>query len=176
MYIPPILEETNSNSRRIHTDTHTCTWSIIIGSTDSYVCALDEGQERILLAILLNYTREEFNLVEWRECACIEKKRKERVLIAARGRKHTREVCVCMCMPVSSATFVYWFVPVIEWDRRHFLLLTGFLILHTGRSLIISYQRHTHTHTHSTRKSTIDSIYFYYSHYQLSFLNSVLYT
>jgi hypothetical protein len=64
MYIPPILEETNSNSRRIHTDTHTCTWSIIIGSTDSYVCALDEGQERILLAILLNYTREEFNLVE----------------------------------------------------------------------------------------------------------------
>ncbi len=53
------------------------------------VCMLDEGQERILLAILLNYTREEFNLVERRECACIEKKneRKERVLIAARGRQ-----------------------------------------------------------------------------------------
>jgi len=152
-----ILEETNSNSRRVHT--HTLAHGVLsFGSTDSCMLALDEGQERILLAILLSYTREEFNLVERRECACIERKRKERVLIAARGRKHTWEVCICVS--VSSAAFICWFVPVIELDRRHFLFLTGFLILYTGRSQIINYQRHTY----STRKSTFDSIYFYYSY------------
>jgi hypothetical protein len=159
-----ILEETNSNSRRVYTHTHTCTWRIIIW-IDWLICAcaLDEGQERILLAILLNYTREEFNLIERRECTYIEKKRKERVLIAARGRKYTREVCVYVYMSVSSAAFVCWFVPVIELDRRHFLLLTGFLILHIERSQIINYQHHRRSFI--KKKSTFNSTYFYYSYY-----------
>jgi len=70
------------------------------------------------------------------------RKRKERVLIVARGRKHTREVYICayayVCARVSSAAFVCWFVPVIELDRRHFLHWTGFLIYTQGGPKIIN--------------------------------------
>jgi len=75
------------------------------------------------------------------------RKRKERVLIVARGRKHTREVYICayayVCARVSSAAFVCWFVPVIELDRRHFLHWTGFLIYTQGGPKIINCQHYT---------------------------------
>jgi hypothetical protein len=57
------------------------------------------GQENIPLTILLNYTQEEFNLVETEyACMYIQKRRKEGVLIAAQGRDYTQEVCVISCV------------------------------------------------------------------------------
>jgi len=92
MYIPPILEETNSNSRRIHTDTHTCTWSIIIGSTDSYVCMCVRRRTRenssCYTAQLYKRRVQPCRMKRMRMYREKKKKRKERVLIAALGRRY----------------------------------------------------------------------------------------
>jgi hypothetical protein len=141
------LEEANSNSRRVHTYTH-LHMEYYHSTRLTHICVWEsEGQERILLC----YTREEFNLVEWTECEYIERKRKRTSSnCSSRLQVYTRSVCV------SSTTFVCWFVPVIELDSRHFPFLNRVLILHTGRSLIINYQRHTHAH--STRKKNAFSV------------------
>ncbi len=99
-----IVEEANRNSRRVHRHTHTCTWGIIIRF------------DWLKRACISRRKREEFNLVEWRE-------KEERTSFNCSSRPRTYMRRVCVCMSVSSAAFVCWFVPMIELDRRHFLLL-----------------------------------------------------
>lgn len=138
---------TKRSEQQCSTNALLLTYAVLsLSSTDSCVCLLDEGQEKILFAVLFNYTREEFNLVEWEECTCIERKRKEWVLIAARGREHTRVVCMCMCI-VRACVISYIRLLICRGDRIRQKAFPASnpnsLISHTRRSQIINYQRHT---------------------------------
>jgi hypothetical protein len=111
----PIAKEANSNSRRvriyIHTYTHTLAhWALSFDSTDSspnsrvywvkdkrkffarYCSTIHKKSSTLSKACMHVYKYTERGR-EWR---------KERVLIAARGRDYTQEVCLCLCVCVIS--------------------------------------------------------------------------
>ena len=111
----PIAKEANSNSRRvrvyIYTHTHTLAhWALSFDSTDSspnsrvywvkdkrkffarYCSTIHKKSSTLSKACMHVYKYTERGR-EWR---------KERVLIAARGRDYTQEVCMCVCHQLRS--------------------------------------------------------------------------